>query len=79
MDAVRGHHCHEDIDAVFELHAMQEHIFKMHADENLKRMAHNMAGGEQWALVAEFAKLWQLSQFNNKLADLMEADAKHLK
>ena len=38
-----------------------------------------MAGGEQWALVAEFAKLWQLSQLNNKLANLMEADAKHLK
>ena len=32
---------------------MQEHIFKMHADENLKRVANNMAGGEQWALEAE--------------------------
>ena len=51
----------------------------MHADENLKRVANNMAGGEQWALEAEFAKLWQLSQLKNKLANLMEADAKHLK
>ena len=64
---------------MFKLHAMQEHIFKMHADENLKRVANNMAGGEQWALEAEFAKLWQLSQLKNKLANLMEADAKHLK
>ena len=58
---------------------MQEHIFKMHADENLRRLANNMAGGEQWALEAELAKLWQLSQLKNMLANLMEADAKHLK
>jgi hypothetical protein len=78
MDSIRGH-CHEDMDAVFELHAMEEHVFKVHADENLKRMANRMAGGERWALVAEFAKSWQLSKFNNKLANLMDADAKHLK
>ena len=31
------------------------------------------------ALVAECARLWQLSKFNNKLADLMDADTNHLR
>lgn len=46
IDAIRGRHCHEDIVAVFELHALKEHDFKEHADESLRRMAEKMAGGE---------------------------------
>ena len=39
MAAIRGRHCHGDIDAVVELHALEMHDCKEHADESLRRMA----------------------------------------
>lgn len=52
---------------------------RMHTDENIRWKADHTDSCRLWALVAEYAKLRAHSMFNNKLADLMNADARHLK